>query len=426
MIKSISERDADVLWHPYTQMKIAPLSIAIEKAEGAYLFDENGKKYIDAISSWWVNMHGHAHPEIANAISEQAHKLEQVIFAGFTHQPAVELAERLLPLLPKNQKKIFLSDNGSTAVEAALKMCIQFFANQGMQKTKIIAFKESYHGDTFGSMSVSARDVFTKPFRPLLFDVVFIDTPTASNANKVVAQFQKAVDEFKDEICAFIFEPLVLGSGGMLMYGAEVLNQLMSLAKQHQIFCIADEVMTGFGRTGKFFASEYLNIEPDIICLSKGITGGFLPLGATTTTKEIYDAFYSSDKYKMLFHGHSYTGNPLACAAAVASLNIWEKENTLEKIKQIELLNKNFVEKISKHPKVKNARFKGTIMALEINSDKGDYLSPIKEKVVPFYIENGVLLRPLGNTVYTLPPYCISEKDLNYIFEIIEQSLDFV
>lgn len=426
MIKSISERDADVLWHPYTQMKIAPLSIAIEKAEGAYLFDENGKKYIDAISSWWVNMHGHAHPEIANAISEQAHKLEQVIFAGFTHQPAVELAERLLPLLPKNQKKIFLSDNGSTAVEAALKMCIQFFANQGMQKTKIIAFKESYHGDTFGSMSVSARDVFTKPFRPLLFDVVFIDTPTASNANKVVAQFQKAVDEFKDEICAFIFEPLVLGSGGMLMYGAEVLNQLMSLAKQHQIFCIADEVMTGFGRTGKFFASEYLNIEPDIICLSKGITGGFLPLGATTTTKEIYDAFYSSDKYKMLFHGHSYTGNPLACAAAVASLNIWENENTLEKIKQIELLNKNFVEKISKHPKVKNARFKGTIMALEINSDKGDYLSPIKEKVVPFYIENGVLLRPLGNTVYTLPPYCISEKDLNYIFEIIEQSLDFV
>lgn len=426
MIKSISERDADVLWHPYTQMKIAPLSIAIEKAEGAYLFDENGKKYIDAISSWWVNMHGHAHPEIANAISEQAHKLEQVIFAGFTHQPAVELAERLLPLLPKNQKKIFLSDNGSTAVEAALKMCIQFFANQGMQKTKIIAFKESYHGDTFGSMSVSARDVFTKPFRPLLFDVVFIDTPTASNANKVVAQFQKAVDEFKDEICAFIFEPLVLGSGGMLMYGAEVLNQLMSLAKQHQIFCIADEVMTGFGRTGKFFASEYLNIEPDIICLSKGITGGFLPLGATTTTKEIYDAFYSSDKYKMLFHGHSYTGNPLACAAAVASLNIWEKENTLEKIKQIELLNKNFVEKISKHPKVKNARFKGTIMALEINSDKGGYLSPIKEKVVPFYIENGVLLRPLGNTVYTLPPYCISEKDLNYIFEIIEQSLDLV
>jgi len=426
MIKSISERDADVLWHPYTQMKIAPYSIAIEKAEGAYLFDENGKKYIDAISSWWVNMHGHAHPEIANAVSEQAHKLEQVIFAGFTHQPAVELAERLLPLLPKNQRKIFLSDNGSTAVEAALKMCIQFFANQGIQKTKIIAFKESYHGDTFGSMSVSARDVFTNPFRPLLFDVVFIDTPTASNTNKVVAQFQKAVDEFKDEICAFIFEPLVLGSGGMLMYEAEVLNQLMSLAKEHQIFCIADEVMTGFGRTGKFFASEYLNIEPDIICLSKGITGGFLPLGATTTTQEIYDAFYSSDKYKMLFHGHSYTGNPLACAAAVASLNIWQKENTLEKIEQIELMNKNFVEKISKHPKVINARYKGTIMALEINSDKGGYLSPIKEKVVPFYIENGVLLRPLGNTVYTLPPYCILEKDLNYIFEIIEQSLDLV
>lgn len=422
-MKNVSQRDAQVLWHPYTQMKLSPFSIAIERGEGSYVIDENGNRFIDAISSWWVNIHGHCHPHIVKAIQQQAAKLEQVIFAGFTHEPAVKLAENLLPLLPNNQKKIFLSDNGSTAVEAALKMCLQFFANKGKQKNKIIAFKDAYHGDTFGSMSVSARGVFTEPFHRLLFDVIFIDTPTFENSELVIHQFEQAIQKHQNEICAFIFEPLVLGSAGMLMFSPEVLNCLLSIAKAADILCIADEVMTGFGRTGKMFASEFLSIQPDIICLSKGITGGFLPLGATSCTQEIFDAFWSDEKKKMLFHGHSYTGNALVCAAAVASLEVWKNENTPEKINAIENANHTFIEKIKTHPKVANARLKGTIAAFEVNSTNNNYLNPVKEKLVAFYLSKGILLRPLGNTVYTLPPYCIGTTDLNKIFDAIEESL---
>ena len=425
-MKNLTERDADVLWHPYTQMKLSPFSIAIEKGSGAYLFDYSGKQYIDAISSWWVNIHGHAHAQIAAAISKQANQLEQVIFAGFTHEPAITLAERLLPLLPANQKKVFLSDNGSTAVEAALKMSIQFFANKNIQRHKIIAFKDAYHGDTFGSMSVSARGVFTQPFHQLLFDVVFIDTPTGFNTATVTAQLQDAIQQYAHEICAFIFEPLVLGSAGMCMYPPEVLNKLMGIAKANNIICIADEVMTGFGRTGKMFATEYLSVQPDIICLSKGITGGFLPLGATTCTQEIFDAFWSNEKSNMLFHGHSYTGNALACAAAVASLQVWQTECTLQKVQQIELLQQKFIANLTHHPKISNARVCGTIAAFEVNAGSNSYLNPVKEKLVPYFLEQGVLLRPLGNTVYILPPYCITESDLKHIFTVIEQSLNLV
>ncbi len=425
-MKNLTERDANVLWHPYTQMKLSPFSIAIEKGSGAYLFDYSGKQYIDAISSWWVNIHGHAHAQIAAAISKQANQLEQVIFAGFTHEPAITLAERLLPLLPANQKKVFLSDNGSTAVEAALKMSIQFFANKNIQRHKIIAFKDAYHGDTFGSMSVSARGVFTQPFHQLLFDVVFIDTPTGFNTATVTAQLQDAIQQYAHEICAFIFEPLVLGSAGMCMYPPEVLNKLMGIAKANNIICIADEVMTGFGRTGKMFATEYLSVQPDIICLSKGITGGFLPLGATTCTQEIFDAFWSNEKSNMLFHGHSYTGNALACAAAVASLQVWQTECTLQKVQQIELLQQKFIANLTHHPKISNARVCGTIAAFEVNAGSNSYLNPVKEKLVPYFLEQGVLLRPLGNTVYILPPYCITESDLKHIFTVIEQSLNLV
>ena len=420
-MSNLSQRDSKYIWHPYTQMQTAGLPIGIVKGEGSYLFDENGKRYIDAVSSWWVNIHGHAHPHIANAIAVQAKELEQVIFAGFTHEPAIKFAEKFMPLLPRNQQKLFLSDNGSTAVEAAIKMALQFFFNHQKPRTKIIAFRDAYHGDTFGSMSVSARGIFTQPFNQLLFDVLFIDTPTATNHSTVVTQFQQHITEHENEIAAFIFEPLILGSAGMLMYDAVVLNQLMTVAKDHNIFCIADEVMTGFGRTGKMFACEYLSVSPDIMCFSKGITGGFMALGATTCTNQIYEAFLSNEKAKMFFHGHSYTGNPLACAAAYASLEVWEQENTLQKVKEISKLNLEFAVRLQGKNNIENVRALGTIIALDvITSEQKGYTNSIRDKLYSYFIEKGILLRPLGNTLYVLPPYCISEADLNFVFDEIE------
>jgi len=420
-MSNLSQRDSKYIWHPYTQMQTAGLPIGIVKGEGSYLFDENGKRYIDAVSSWWVNIHGHAHPYIANAIAAQAKELEQVIFAGFTHEPAIKFAEKFMPLLPRNQQKLFLSDNGSTAVEAAIKMALQFFFNHQKPRTKIIAFRDAYHGDTFGSMSVSARGIFTQPFNQLLFDVLFIDTPTATNHSTVVTQFQQHITEHENEIAAFIFEPLILGSAGMLMYDAVVLNQLMTVAKDHNIFCIADEVMTGFGRTGKLFACEYLSVSPDIMCFSKGITGGFMALGATTCTNQIYEAFLSNEKAKMFFHGHSYTGNPLACAAAYASLEVWEQENTLQKVKEISKLNLEFAVRLQGKKNIENVRALGTIIALDvITSEQKGYTNSIRDKLYSYFIEKGILLRPLGNTLYVLPPYCISEADLNFVFDAIE------
>jgi len=421
-MNSLSHRDSKYIWHPYTQMQTAGLPIGIVKGEGSYLFDENGKRYIDAVSSWWVNIHGHAHPYIANAIATQAKELEQVIFAGFTHEPAIKFAEKFMPLLPQNQQKLFLSDNGSTAVEAAIKMALQFFFNQQKQRTKIIAFRDAYHGDTFGSMSVSARGIFTQPFNKLLFDVLFIDTPTSSNHSTVTQQFQQHIEEYQNEIAAFIFEPLILGSAGMLMYDADILNQLMALAKANNIFCIADEVMTGFGRTGKMFASEYLSVQPDIMCFSKGITGGFMALGATTCSNEIYEAFLSNEKAKMFFHGHSYTGNPLACAAAFASFEVWEQENTLQKVNAIEKHNQEFALKLKGKENIENVRTIGTILAFDAKTnERNSYTNSIRDGLYNYFIEKRILLRPLGNTLYVMPPYCTSEVDLKFVFDTIEK-----
>lgn len=419
---SLAERDAKVIWHPFTQMKNPLPHIPIDRGEGVYLFDEQGKKYIDAVSSWWVNIHGHAHPYIAAKVSEQLSTLEHVIFAGFTHEPAVQLAERLLPLLPGDQKRVFYSDNGSTAVEVALKMCLQYWVNVSRQpRTKIIAFKEAYHGDTFGAMSVSGRSVFTNAFNSLLFDVEFIDLPTAQN----ISQLKSKINYLSNEVACFIFEPMVLGTAGMLMYEAQYLDELIATCQQHGILTIADEVMTGFGRTGKYFSCEALTTKPDIFCLSKGLTGGTMPMGVTTCNSKVFDAFLSEDKLKTLYHGHSYTANPIACAASLASLDILLAPETMANINRVAASHAQFAQKISLHPKVKAIRQTGTILALEWETgDDTSYFSGLRNQLYQYFIERGILLRPLGNILYILAPYVISNDDLEYIYKTIEQALN--
>lgn len=419
---SLAERDAQVIWHPFTQMKNPLPHIPIVRGEGVYLFDEQGKKYIDAVSSWWVNIHGHAHPYIAAKVSEQLNTLEHVIFAGFTHEPAVQLAERLLPLLPGDQKRVFYSDNGSTAVEVALKMCLQYWVNTNKEpRTKIIAFKEAYHGDTFGAMSVSGRSVFTNAFNSLLFDVEFIDLPTAQN----ISQLKSKINYLSNEVACFIFEPMVLGTAGMLMYEAQYLDELIATCQQHGILTIADEVMTGFGRTGKYFSCEALTNKPDIFCLSKGLTGGTMPMGVTTCNSKVFDAFLSEDKLKTLYHGHSYTANPIACAASLASLDILLAPETMANINRVVASHAQFAIKIAAHPKVKAIRQTGTILALEWETgDDTSYFSTLRNQLYQYFIERGILLRPLGNILYILAPYVISNDDLEYIYQTIEQALN--
>lgn len=401
--------------------------ICIVRGEGSYLFDEDGNKYIDIVSSWWTNLHGHAHPHIVQKIAQQASQLEHVIFAGFTHPTAIELAERLLKHLSSSQKKIFFSDNGSTAVEVALKMAIQFWNNQGEKRTKVIAFKNGYHGDTFGAMSIGERGIFNQPFQDLLFDVVFIDAPTPGNEAVSLQQLQESINSHASTIACFIFEPLVQGAGGMLMHDPEALNELISICKQNDILTIADEVMTGFGRTGKFFACDYLSQQPDIFCLSKGLTGGFLPMSITTCTEEIFNAFLSEKSAafnKTFYHGHSYTANPLGCAAALASLDLMEATITLENIQRIVSKHATFRKEISVNTKVFEVRQCGTILAIELQTSEGSsYTSGVRDTIYHFFMERGIIMRPLGNILYLMPPYCISDDDLDYIYRCIKDFL---
>jgi adenosylmethionine-8-amino-7-oxononanoate aminotransferase len=320
--------------------------------------------------------------------------------------------------LPTYFSKVFFSDNGSTSVEVALKMALQFFHNQGItHKTKIIAFENAYHGDTFGAMSVSGRDTFNSPFNPLLFEVFYVPIPNENNIELIKKGFTKLINQ--DTIAAFIFEPLVQGSAGM--------DELIAIAQENNVVCIADEVMTGFGRTGELFAIDYLENKPDIICLSKGITGGFLPLGVTICSSTIYETFISDDISKTFFHGHSYTANPLACAAANASLELLLSENCQEAIEEIGMLHSLFAEKLRGLAFIKNVRQTGTILAFEFNTEgENSYFNSIKDKAYNFYIENGVLLRPLGNTIYLMPPYCMTAKELNTVYNVILKSIDFL
>jgi adenosylmethionine-8-amino-7-oxononanoate aminotransferase len=418
---SLVERDLKVIWHPYTQMKTAQPPIPIVRGEGAYLYAEDGKRYIDAVSSWWVNIHGHAHPYIAKKVAEQLLQLEHVIFAGFTHPVAVELAERLLALLPDNQQKVFYSDNGSTAVEVAIKMCLQYWSNQGQSRTKMLAFKNAYHGDTFGAMAVSGRSAFTAAFDSLLFEVEFIDLPNTDNIDSI----KSLISSLKNDLACFIFEPLVQGSSGMLMYEAKYLDELVAHCREEQVLTIDDEVFTGFGRTGKRFACDHINAQPDIMCFSKGLTGGTMALGVTTSTQRIFDAFLSDDKLKTLFHGHSFTANPVACSAALASLDLFVEQSTSDNIARITASHSQFAAKIKHHPKIKTVRQTGTIIAMEWETgDNTSYFSSLRDKLYHYFLAAGIILRPLGNVLYILPPYCITNADLDYIYSKIEQALE--
>jgi adenosylmethionine-8-amino-7-oxononanoate aminotransferase len=419
---SIQEKDKQFVWHPFTHQLTANPPINIVKGEGVYFFDDKGNSYIDAISSWWVNLHGHCNSYISKKVSEQLFQLEHSIFSDFTHGPAVTLAERLLQHLPKNQSKIFYSDNGSTAVEVALKMTLQYWHNQKINKTLFIAFENAYHGDTFGGMSVGARNVFNNAFENSLFNVAHIPLPTKDNIEEIKSIIQLWSEQH--EIAGFIFEPLVQGAAGMLMYDADCLDELILLCRENKIITIADEVMTGFGRTGKFFANDHLKNKADIICLSKGLTGGYMPMGVTGCAQFIYDTFLSEDKTKTFFHGHSYTANPTACSAALASLDLLEKEETWHQIKMIEDAHQQFKLKIETNPKLKDARVRGTIIAFELNTDEHThYLNNASQSITDFFLKKGILLRPLGNIFYILPPYVIRKEELNYIYSSIEEFL---
>lgn len=420
---SLIEKDLACIWHPFTQQQTARPPIPITKAKGVYLYAEDGSHYLDAISSWWVNLHGHAHPYIAQKIKSQLEVLEQVIFADFTHAPAVELAVRLLSILPGNLSKIFYSDNGSTAVEVALKIALQYWDNQKTPKTKVVCLKKSYHGDTFGAMSAAGKNGFNKPFWKHLFDVESIDPPAKGREEISLSQLQSLLD--KGNVACFIFEPLVLGTGGMILYSPEGLDLLIQCCKQHDVLTIADEVMTGFGRIGSLFASEQLIEKPDLICLSKGLTGGFLPLGATACTQEIFNAFLGEQLQQAFLHGHSYTANPLACSSALASLDLLLENNCSLQREGIAICHRDFCQKWRFHPRLKRCETLGTLLALEYHADTPpSYFHSLRDHLYHFFLNQGILLRPLGNVLYILPPYCIQSDELNRIYNHIILTLE--
>ncbi|MGL9725285.1 MAG: adenosylmethionine--8-amino-7-oxononanoate transaminase [Wolbachia sp.] len=418
---NLSERDRKIIWHPFTQEKVAKLPIAIKKAQGSYLYDENGKLYLDLISSWWVNLHGHANLKIAQAIYEQSMTLEHVIFAGFTHEPAVTLCEKLQTLLPDKLSRFFFSDNGSTTVEVALKMSYQYWWNQGnRERTTFLSFEGGYHGDTFGAMSVGVKSGFHDTFSNLLFSVLTVPFPETWDEDEGIENKEKhSLEVLENYLCAdshkiaaLILEPLVQGASGMKMCRSEFVRKVVNLVRQHGILIICDEVMTGFGRTGTHFAFEQIQIIPDFLCISKGLTGGFLPLALTVTTEEVYSAFLSEHFTKAFAHGHSYTANPLGCAAAIVSLDLLVKHDTMESIKRIHNIHKKELVNLSEN--VERARVTGTIAAFDIHDAQ-----TLKIK----FLEQGLLIRPLGNSVYLLPPYSINTSELEEAYSKIKNIL---
>ncbi|RAZ73060.1 adenosylmethionine--8-amino-7-oxononanoate transaminase [Mesorhizobium atlanticum] len=410
------------VWHPFTQHALEPAIPAIVRTEGAYLHKADGTRILDAISSWWVVTHGHRHPRIVKAIETTAARLDQVIFAGFTHEPAEDLAKALVDLAPAGLDWVFYSDSGSTSVEVALKMALGYFRNIGAPRSRIVVMEHSYHGDTIGTMSVGARGVFNAAYEPLLFEVDTIPFPAAGHEQETLDRFEAVCRDRR--AAALIVEPLVLGAGGMLMYPASVLTEFKRIAETSGTLLIADEVMTGWGRTGTLFACEQAQITPDILCTSKGLTGGTVPLASTLATEAIFQAHYSTDRKKTFFHSSSYTANPIACAAALANVQIWHDEPVAERIAALGMLQAARLRRFRETPVFSDCRATGTIAALDLRTSSTGYLAEIGPKLRTFFLERGLLIRPLGNVLYLLPPYCITADELDRLYDAIEEAGD--
>lgn len=418
---TISQRDKKYIWHPLNQHKLTPESIAIVKAEGVYLYDENGNKYIDGISSWYTASYGHCNPKIIEAVKKQLGQLNQVVFSGFTHEPAVKLSEKLMEILPSDQQKIFFSDNGSTAVEVGIKLALQYFGNKKENRTKILALENGFHGDTFGAMAASADSVYNHPFRDFLVDVKRIPVPTSENIENILSEL---LNYDLVEVAGFVYEPIVQGAYGMKVYDVDALNTLLSFLKEKGIILIADEVMTGFGKTGKYFASDWMEIQPDIMCFSKALTAGVVPMAVTSCSQHIYEAFYDEDISKAFFHAHTYSANPVACSAAITGLEILISDEIQANIQTIEKENRQFLNDLASEFSIENTRALGAIAAFEVKVDQeeGTY-GKLRDKFYHFFMEHGVYLRPLGNTIYWLPPFTITKQELHKIHQVIKQSL---
>ncbi|WP_452220045.1 adenosylmethionine--8-amino-7-oxononanoate transaminase [Lacinutrix salivirga] len=420
---TLKERDKKHLWHPLRQHQLQPESLAIVKAKGCVLTDEDGKEYIDAISSWYTCMFGHCNSYIIEQTYQQMQQLDQIMFSDFTHEPAVKLSEALIKILPKGQNRIFFNDNGSTAVEAGIKMALQYYFNTNDKRSTFIAFENGFHGDTFGAMSVSGLSVYNGPFEEFLINVKRIPTPNGVNTDAILTTLKDYISNHK--IAGFIYEPLVQGAAGMKIHNANGLNQILKFLKAQNILTIADEVMTGFGKTGRYFASDYMDTKPDIICLSKALTGGLVPMAITSCTENIYEAFLSNEMAKGFFHCHTYSANPMGCAAAIASIELLQSKDIQDHIKQITASHKAFDLRIKHHPKVESTRQIGVIYALDLNVKMKRY-GDLRDKLLHFFMKNGVFLRPLGNTIYIQVPYVITKQQLETIYTTIEAALETV
>jgi adenosylmethionine-8-amino-7-oxononanoate aminotransferase len=412
------------VWHPFTQHGLDPVTTKIVRTEGAYLVDEHGRSVLDAISSWWVITHRHRHPAIAEAIQVAAETLDQVIFAEYTHEAAEELAMGLLRVAPPGLAHVFYSDSGSTSVEVALKMALGFFHHVGDPRSRIVVMEHSYHGDTIGTMSTGERGVFNAPYGALLFDVDKVPFPEAGREQDTLDAFERLCRDHK--IAALLVEPLVLGADGMKMYPARVLTELKQIAERFHTLLIVDEVMTGWGRTGTLFACEQAAISPDILCTSKGITGGALPMAATLCSREIFDAHLSTDRSRMFFHSSSYTANPIACAAAVANLKVWQTEPVAQRIEELGRLHKERLEPFRTDPRFANVRQTGTIAALDLDVSTAGYLSDVGPKLRRFFRDRDLLIRPLGNVIYLMTPYCVVPNELDRAYAAIDEGADMI